>query len=425
MVEIIEEEFQRNAVLLMVKDESLNIYKTLFSILNFADVLVVYDTGSTDETVSKIKKFCKKNNLELRLLEGEFEDFSTSRNILLRFAEEEPNIKYFLLMDCNEELQDGDKLKEILQESNKPCFNIRQNWREEGEEGPLFIDYYNVKIIRPHNGWKYTRKIHEVLMSENKEFHHPEKVPNNICLYQDRYTDQFKSEKRFESDLIILMEDYNKNKDKKHKNRDKINDFNRTLFYIGATYLSLSRMKENKDRLDELYRGALKYFKLRNDIESEYKEETYNSLMYCGSISEHFKEDWYVTIQYYLRAFEIMTRVEPLIPIASYYLTKKSYTTSFLYINFACRLEVPTASMNLDMLNYDYIRWKLMALVCLQIGTYDKDIFYAGKEALEIAIKGAEKHNKNTKLDNELMLMFANIDNIYLNKTDEIKEEDK
>ena len=51
----------------MVKDESKLIKITLISCLGVVDSLVVYDTGSTDNTVEIIKDFSIKHNIPLHL----------------------------------------------------------------------------------------------------------------------------------------------------------------------------------------------------------------------------------------------------------------------------------------------------------------------------------------------------------------------
>ena len=75
------------AAVIMVKDESKLIKITLISCLGVVDSLVVYDTGSTDNTVEIIKDFSIKHNIPLHLKHGKFVDFSTSRNILLDYVD--------------------------------------------------------------------------------------------------------------------------------------------------------------------------------------------------------------------------------------------------------------------------------------------------------------------------------------------------
>ena len=72
------------AVLMMVKNETKRLHISLDSVVGFADSLVIFDTGSTDNTIQISKDFSEKYNIPLRLKEGAFIDFSTRR--LCRFS---------------------------------------------------------------------------------------------------------------------------------------------------------------------------------------------------------------------------------------------------------------------------------------------------------------------------------------------------
>ena len=64
------------AVLLMVKNEKIRLPITLKSIKGIADSLVLFDTGSEDETIEIAKSFCDENNIPFRLKQGTFVNFS-------------------------------------------------------------------------------------------------------------------------------------------------------------------------------------------------------------------------------------------------------------------------------------------------------------------------------------------------------------
>ena len=91
-------------VLMMVKNEKLRISVTLESIKNFADCLIIYDTGSSDNTIEICENFSKQNNIPLYLKQGEFVNFEVSRNISHDFADTVEFIDYLLLLDTNDEL---------------------------------------------------------------------------------------------------------------------------------------------------------------------------------------------------------------------------------------------------------------------------------------------------------------------------------
>jgi glycosyltransferase involved in cell wall biosynthesis len=71
------------ALLMMVKNENKRLYVSLESTIGYIDSMVIYDTGSTDNTIDICKRHAKKYNIPLRLKEGEFENFSVSRNVSL------------------------------------------------------------------------------------------------------------------------------------------------------------------------------------------------------------------------------------------------------------------------------------------------------------------------------------------------------
>ena len=69
------------ALLMMLKNEEKRLHVSLESVVGVVDSLIIYDTGSTDRTISILKEFSEKNSIPLRLKEGEFVNFSESRNV--------------------------------------------------------------------------------------------------------------------------------------------------------------------------------------------------------------------------------------------------------------------------------------------------------------------------------------------------------
>ena len=84
-------------MVMMVKNESKRIEVSLQSVLGIVDALIIYDTGSEDNTIEIIKKFSEKNKINLYIKFGIFTNFSESRNVCLSFAET-VDVHYFLLL---------------------------------------------------------------------------------------------------------------------------------------------------------------------------------------------------------------------------------------------------------------------------------------------------------------------------------------
>jgi glycosyltransferase involved in cell wall biosynthesis len=79
---------------MMVRNETLRLHVTLNSIKDTVKSLILYDTGSTDNTIEIARTFCETNGIVFRLIEGIFVDFCTSRNIVLDFADTFTDILY-------------------------------------------------------------------------------------------------------------------------------------------------------------------------------------------------------------------------------------------------------------------------------------------------------------------------------------------
>ena len=105
---------------MMVKNEQKYALRSMKSVASFVDTVVIYDTGSTDDTVAEITKWCADNDKILHVKQGEFIDFSTSRNVLLDFARAVAKEPFFILMDANDEfIGDYDILEKWINDNNQ------------------------------------------------------------------------------------------------------------------------------------------------------------------------------------------------------------------------------------------------------------------------------------------------------------------
>ena len=176
------------ALLLMMKNEEKRIHVTLESVKDYVKSIVAYDTGSTDNTIQIVKDFCKKTKIKLRLKQGEFVNFSISRNVSLDFADTFNDIDFLLLMDVNDELQNGKKLIEFATNelnTQTVVYLMCQHWWSGS-----FNKYYNTRFIKSKSGWRYKGSVHEYLSCIDKKKNFKQyKMSDDIILYQDRTLD--------------------------------------------------------------------------------------------------------------------------------------------------------------------------------------------------------------------------------------------
>lgn len=327
----------RIAVCLMLKNESKRIQVTLDSIDSVVDGVIVYNTGSTDDTVDKVKAF---TSAPVHILDGQFENFAISRNKLLDFANQfKDDYDYFLLMDCNDELQ-GDIKAELAKHPDATHFLVPQLWQTDH-----INKYYNIRLIKSGMDFRYEGPVHEYLKIPEQTT--PVKL-THTTLFQDRRQDDNKSKHRWKRDLVLLLEEY-----------EKAPKDPRTVFYLAQTYGCLKQYDE-----------AYKYYKIRVGLEGFY-EERFIAMERCGDYSkiDHKKITWY------LRAFDFIERVEPLLKIVEIYKAKRKFKLAYIFISLACELNFPeTCILFVDKSAYDYKRWHLMGIIGYYVGKYNEGV---------------------------------------------------
>lgn len=351
------------AAILMVKNESYRIHVTLTSVLGFASTIIIYDTGSTDDTVDIITKFCKKYKLSLYLKHGTFVDFSTSRNVLISFADTVPDVKFFLMLDCNDELQNGGDLIRFCKTAPKEhnAFFLKQSWKS-----GIYINYYNIRLIRSNSGWRYKGAVHEYICKEGEEA--AIRIPK-VILFQDRTKDDNKSSLRFSKDKDLLLGEYNSE-----------NKTPRTVYYLAQTYECLED-KEN----------AIKYYSERMHMLG-YFEERYQAAYHVGMLYREMNKPFEEYAGFFMFAFGVMHRSEPLVRIAEYYISKQQWSQAYYYLKEACKIEVPDCGLFLDVELYSYYRWHLMGIVAYYVKEH-RDGLNACKIAIEKRNNDIDKNN--------------------------------
>jgi glycosyltransferase involved in cell wall biosynthesis len=415
-------------LLMMVKNESKRLHVSLKSVIGSVDAIIIFDTGSTDNTIDIIKNFSEKNKINLYLIQGDFVNFSISRNTSLYYADK-INVNYLLLLDCNDELKGGDSLKllakDFMSQPNN-AFLVCQQWFTGVSD-----KYYNIRFVKNRCGWRYRGSVHEWMKDTTREgpdpAYPPVRIPDemNIVLYQDRTQDDDKSSKRFHRDRELLLKEHLEDPTEP-----------RIVFYLAQTCECLG----NKDE-------ALYYSKLRIDLEG-FIEEIFHSYMRCGNLCVSLQHNWEDSLGWYMKAYEHSLRIEPLVKIADYYrfkaiiedrtevlkqhehnkkqdlLSKELGPTyqkqpynrklntfwrmSYMYIHEACDLDYPThCILFVDKGTYDYYRWHIMGIVAFYVGKFEEGK-QASLKALETGID---------KVENQKILQF------YLDREQHLKNE--
>ncbi|GAB0320097.1 hypothetical protein JPSP45_09500 [Staphylococcus pseudintermedius] len=152
-------EYTTISVVYIVKNERDYIIKSLLSILDLADEIIIVDTGSEDNTLDLIKKMCDK---KIKIFTFNWcDDFSKARN----FANAKATCDWIMILDADEIVRKNDNLKfyltylRIFDDFENTAFNFKVIRDEEV--------YKTSKLIRNTNTLTYKGRVHETFFSLN------------------------------------------------------------------------------------------------------------------------------------------------------------------------------------------------------------------------------------------------------------------
>ena len=394
------------AAIMMVKNEKKRIRFSLESVTNAVDAIIVYDTGSTDETPEIIKTFCEKHRINLYMIFGTFVNFSESRNVLLDYCDKIP-VRFLLHMDCNDELRGHAEFKLTLQHLDKmenTGFLMRQVWFHGGVDS-----YFNIRLTKNRCGWRYKGVVHEYIEDTTK-YDDESKKPNvvrlemeSIFLYQDRTQDDDKTGKRFHRDQLLLEEELK---------RDPTNT--RNMFYLAQTYDCLGKISE-----------AYVWYKKRYEDPRNHDEERYLSCVRCGIANLRLGGDWETSFVWFTKAIEVIDRVESYIFIIRHYMEAKSWRMAYFYSAKAISLSHKAFNLFINKLDYEYTRYELHAQICYRMAencaffkdsAKEKAFLEEGCKCAQIAAKYRNTDENKKKLSFFLEKLYPKTEKTKKNK---------
>jgi glycosyltransferase involved in cell wall biosynthesis len=301
-------------LVMILKDEAKTISTTLDSVLGVVDAVYILDTGSTDNTIEVVESFLKKHDVWGVINQEAFVDFATTRNSALRYArlpqmcqgEVVEPATYFIMMDADDSLVGGNRLKKHLQQKDATddAFYIKIRLRETHIFDSLRI------LASSATGWEWRGKVHEVLFHPFKQsmvFKIPEVIDGDRVeiSHKPMGDSPAKTTKRWETDVRILSAELEANPAD-----------SRSTFYLANTLMWLNRNEE-----------AMEVFKKRIELDG-WAEEVFKSHLNIASMSK----DWGESMEHLLLAHHTLPdRVEPLWELANHYYKRSEFAPCFLF----------------------------------------------------------------------------------------------
>jgi glycosyltransferase involved in cell wall biosynthesis len=358
--------------LIMMRNEQDTILITLSSVVDTVDCVVVYDTGSTDKTLELVQGYCTAHKLPLYITRGVFVDFSTSRNVLIDYAE--PYCEYQLHLDSADKLMGGAQLKQFVRAYSGAAtsFMVFQQWFM----GKSSIRFRNLRLVKSGFGYRYKCRVHEMLIRpgfdsnvdtvgiDTKFDERPEATNNpdgstplsGFVIFQNRTLDNTKTLHRFQRDAVMLYDDWLSDPEE-----------TRTLFYLGQTY----------DHMGDPQRGYLWYHKRVERATKGFNEEVLHAHMRLGKMAQRLglsdavaEAHLWDCVQFSMRNWGRVL-LEPVLLLVQIMDSRQEFAKAFHLLNSVMNEPYPV-SMNLfvDATAYKYARYHWMGRVAWYVGQF-------------------------------------------------------
>jgi glycosyltransferase involved in cell wall biosynthesis len=295
---------------MIVRNEAAIIERCLTSVLPAIDYYVICDTGSTDDTVPRMRALFDAAGVAGEIHSTEFHDFGSARNEALdRCRASRAPFDYILLTDADMELHiENPEFRGMLQ---GPAYALRQtNW----------ISYYNVRLIRRDHDARYIGMTHEFLSAGWP-------LARLDALWFFDHACGSSHAVKYERDIRLLTREL------------ELDPHNaRSMFFLAQTY----RISGNPRQAIEWYR--------RHDEIANWDEELWYS-RYATALCFREMGEEKEFIEEALEAWRMRpTRAEPLYALARYYQAQKRYEEAMSVAEMGSAVSFPAGD---DFFIYD------------------------------------------------------------------------
>jgi glycosyltransferase involved in cell wall biosynthesis len=239
-------------VCMIVKNEEAVLERCLRSTLSFADSFLIVDTGSTDGTISLIRRVAKELGKEGTVVERPWKNFGHNRTEALELFRQEKIADWALMIDADDNFEgDPEALKrDILAAEANGQGGIHANLHHGNSR------FTRPQLFRSSENWHYIGAIHEYAHCEPSC---SMRTPPTDCGYHFVVRCEgarSQDPQKYAKDAAVLLEEYAK---------DPANS--RTVFYLAQSLLHSGQGE-----------AAKKYYKERA-LMGGWREEVYVSVL--------------------------------------------------------------------------------------------------------------------------------------------------
>lgn len=328
-----------------------------------ADVIVVCDTGSTDNTVEKLKS----RGVIVKSIEIKPWRFDTPRNIAMDLLPDDVDI--CVSTDLDEILEPGwrEKIENVWKpETTRLRYSYTWNFNPDGSRGTTFL--YE-KIHRRH-GFRWIKPVHEVLDYSGTE---PDIYAIDTTIQLNHYPDPTKSRGQYLSLLELSLEEFP--------------DDDRNAHYLGREYMFHGMFDKSIEKL-----------KMHLQMPTAmWKDERCASMRFIARCYRFKGELEEAAIWLYKAIAEAPYLREPYVEMAKLAQLQEDWPRVYHMVEAALKINIKPNSYMDEAWCWDSTLYDLGALSCYYLGMYDKSLYFA-----DIAYK-MEPDNERLKSNYEII----------------------
>lgn len=329
--------------------------------MNEADEIVVLDTGSSNNTIEKLKNRGVK--VEQKIIKPW--RFDNARNESLKLVS--PDTDICVCTDLDEVFEKGwrKKLEDSWKEGTRQLrYKYVWNVLDDGKDGVTFL-YEKIHTL---NGFKWVYPVHEILSCEPKL--NANEVVENKDIVLRHYPDPKKSRGQYLGLLELSVKE------------DPTSD--RNTHYLAREYMF-------NGRYEEAIKTFKKHLKLKN---STWREERSASLRYMGDCYLKLNKPNFARKYYLLAIQESFGTREAYLSLAQLQYGREEYLECIFTLTNMLKIKDKKLSYITNPDAWNDLPYDMLAYCYYKIGEINL--------AIENTIKALEYNNKNERLINNL-----------------------
>jgi len=340
---------------MIVKNEEHIIHRSLDSTLPHVDGVVIIDTGSTDQTLSKIDELISKHdNIFYNVVSRDWIDFASNRNQSIELAEQMLNehfpnqIGYIYVLDADDE---------FIATIEHPFSNL------DGVHGYSLLYkhagslYRRTQMFPAFRGLKYFGKVHEDFIY-NDLFNSSDFINLDTCYVDFKHMGaRSKDPNTYLNDIKLLEEELN----------EKPND-NHPMYFLATAYHDTNQFFKSIEIWKRLIYSS-----------NGWDTQRWYACIQIALMSEE-TNNMSEAIFYYIKAYEYdKSRAEPYYYLAKMFRKLDWFSSAYNFAKLAKDLGKHSHEFFLDMQVFD---WKIddeLAVSAYYVGRYQESLDLCNK----------------------------------------------